>query len=168
MDAARKAAGCKVYVLDPDKMLQLSGLDEEFYITDQTGEAVRRLFSMVVERHNAYKTYGSLPEGELSCPVIVFLAGLRRIKDSLDEDGRDKLKLMLEKTSGEFRLSFWAADDYQSSILTARRNGAMETASGWETARRIRYALKCRGGRKSPRVLILRMDIWRARTRAGS
>ena len=115
VDAARKAAGCKVYVLDPDKMLQLSGLDEEFYITDQTGEAVRRLFSMVVERHNAYKTYGSLPEGELSCPVIVFLAGLRRIKDSLDEDGRDKLKLMLEKTSGEFRLSFWAADDYQSS-----------------------------------------------------
>lgn len=106
---------CRLYVLDPDRMLRLSGIDAESYITEETGEAVRRLFADVVERHNAYKLNGTFESAEDSRPIVVFLVGLRKIKDKLDDDGRDKLKLILEKTRGEFQMSFWAADDYLAS-----------------------------------------------------
>ncbi len=45
------------------------------------------------------------------------LVGLGRIKNLLNEDGGLKLRLILEKTSGKFRLFFWAFDDYKAANL---------------------------------------------------
>ncbi|MCD7817852.1 MAG: type VII secretion protein EssC, partial [Lachnospiraceae bacterium] len=108
----------ELYVIDPAKLLSAEGFDEAHYATDKPGEMVVRLFQLTVERHNTYKTMkGVLPEEMYAHPVVVLLVGLGRIKNLLNEDGVDKLRLILEKTSGKFRLFFWAFDDYKAANL---------------------------------------------------
>ncbi|MCD8098792.1 MAG: hypothetical protein LUE31_12405, partial [Lachnospiraceae bacterium] len=106
----------ELYVLDPGKMLSVDGIDAEHYVTETPEETVVRLFSLTVERHNAYKTSnGVFPEEMDTHPVVVVLQGLGRIKSLLTEDGVGKLRLILENTSGKFRLFFWVFDDYRSA-----------------------------------------------------
>lgn len=113
--------GCELYVLDVGKVLTLDQTDQEHYVTESPEEFVVRLFQITRDRHNQYKAYyGSGGNGSPSAspdmpPIVVILMGLGQIRKLLSEDGKDKLKLILEKTSGKFGLFFWVIDDYQSS-----------------------------------------------------
>lgn len=112
----QETPGFELYVFDPGKLISVDGIDAEHYVTEKPEEAVVRLFRLTVERHNACKQAdGILPEEMDTHPVIAILVGLGRIKGLLTADGVDKLKLILEKTSGKFRLFFWAFDDYKSA-----------------------------------------------------
>lgn len=107
---------CETFVLDPDKMLSPEVKDSDHYITEDIEASVIRLFEITRDRHNAYKKFnGNLPETVDMHPVSVVLMGLGRLRRSLSDDGKDKLTVLLEKTSGKFGLFYWVFDDYHSS-----------------------------------------------------
>lgn len=111
-----KIPECERYVLDPDKALSANEIDSEHYTAEQVEDFVQKLFSLTVERHNADKIAGQKSREITDWqPVIVVLMGLGQIRKQLSDDGKDKLRLILEKTSGKFGLYFWSVDDERSS-----------------------------------------------------
>lgn len=111
-----QSLNCETFVLDPDKTLSLEVKDLDHYITENIEASVIKLFEITRDRHNAYKKYnGNLPETVDMHPVSVVLMGLGRLRRSLSDDGKDKLTVLLEKTSGKFGLFYWVFDDYHSS-----------------------------------------------------
>lgn len=107
---------CERYVLDPDKVLSVNEIDSEHYTGEQVEDFVQKLFSLTVERHNADKISEQKSQKITDWhPVIVVLMGLGQIRKRLSDDGKDKLRLILEKTSGKFGLYFWSMDDERSS-----------------------------------------------------
>lgn len=112
----QEESDCELYVLDPNKVLSVEAIDKEHYAAEQLEDMIVKLFWLTVERHNKSKTSDMAPTEQLeACPVVVILMGVGQIKRLLSADGNDKLKVMLEKTSGRFGLFFWAVDDYQST-----------------------------------------------------
>lgn len=106
----------EIYVIDPGQLLSVNDRDERYYISGQPEDMVVSLFQLTVERHNTYKLAEERMREEADWhPVITILMGLSQIKKQLSEDGRDKLRLILEKTSGKFGLFFWVVDDVQSA-----------------------------------------------------
>lgn len=115
-DLIWKIPECELYVLDPGKTLSLEESDREHYITEEPESTVVKLFEMTRDRNNGYKQFdGNVPDSMDMHPVVVILAGLGQIKRLLSADGADKLKVMLERTSGKYGLFYWVFDDYQSS-----------------------------------------------------
>ncbi len=112
----QEASDCELYVIDPEKLLSVEQMDKEHYVSEQMEDMVCKLFWMAVERNNAYKSAeGTLPNTVDLHPVVTILMGLGQIKRQLSDDGADKLKVLLEKTSGRYGLFFWVIDDYQST-----------------------------------------------------
>jgi len=107
---------CETFVLDPNKMLSLEKQDQDHYITEDIEVAVIRLFEMTRDRNNVYKEFdGNPPETVDMHPVSVLIMGVGQIRRLVSDDGKDKLKVLLEKTSGKYGLYYWAFDDYNSS-----------------------------------------------------
>lgn len=110
------SSDCESYVLDPGKVLLLEEKDQEHYITEQPEAVIVKLFEMTRDRHNVYKRSDGKPPASMDMhPVVVILMGLVQLKRLLSDDGANKLKVMLEKTSGKYGLFFWVFDDYQAS-----------------------------------------------------
>jgi len=106
----------EIYVIDPAQLLTLNDMDERYYISGPPEDMIVSLFQLTVERHNTYKLAESrILDNADWHPVITVFMGLGEIKKQLSDDGRDKLRLILEKTSGKFGLFFWAVDDVQSA-----------------------------------------------------
>lgn len=104
------------YVLDPRRLLSLERQDQGHYILDNAEETIVSFFKKTVDRHNTYKsTNGNVPEGFDMHPIVVIINGLGALKEQLSDDGRSKLKNMMEKTHGKLNLSFIVADDHMSS-----------------------------------------------------
>ena len=111
-----KVPKCEIYVLDPDRALSINEIDTKYYGDKKLEDIVRKLFSLTVERHNANKMAQQKSHEIIEYePVITVLMGLGQIKKQLSDDGKDKLKLILEKVSGSFGLYFWVIDDERSS-----------------------------------------------------
>lgn len=109
-------SGMELYVFDPGHLLALEGIDGRHYVGENFEETVVQLFRKTVERHNTYKQTNGNPDPSFDMhPIVVIIHGLGTLKSQLTEDGADKLRLMMSKTHGKLNLSFWAADDYQSS-----------------------------------------------------
>lgn len=110
-----QTSDCECFVFDPEQLLTVEGIDAEHYITEHPEKAIVHLFDMTVKRHNEYKLAGGNQDTQADMhPVVVIFMGLGQIRRLLSRDGQDKLRLILEKTSGRYRLSFWAVDDYPS------------------------------------------------------
>lgn len=111
-----QTSDCELFIMDPGQVLSVDRIDKEHYVSDQLESMVIKLFELTVQRHNFYKTSGGLAFNKANRkPVVVIFMGLGQIRQSLSEDGKDKLRLIMEKTSGKFGLFFWAIDDYRSS-----------------------------------------------------
>lgn len=108
-----RVSECEFYLMDPGGLLSVEGIDQKHYAAAELSDMITELFQITVERHNLYKQSGGMLADWR--PMVVFLIGLRQIRLLLDDDKNDKLKLMLEKTSGRFGMSFWVFDDYSSS-----------------------------------------------------
>ncbi len=106
----------ELYVIDVGKALTIEGMDKEHYVTEKPEEIIVKLFQITRDRNNEYKkSNGEAANAMYEHPIIVMLMGVGQIKRLLSEDGKDKLRVILEKTSGKYGLFFWAVDDYQSS-----------------------------------------------------
>lgn len=107
---------CELYVVDPGKAVLAEDLDGEHHITDNFEESVIKFFELTRDRHNAHKkNNGIVSESVDMHPVVIMFVGLGLIRQQLSVDGRDKLKVLLENTSGKYGLYYWAFDDYRSS-----------------------------------------------------
>lgn len=116
LQVSAKIKDCERYVIDPDRLLSVGEIGVEHYADEQIEDTVRELFSHTVERHNASKLAEQKSQQRIEWkPVITVLMGLGQIKKLLSEDGQDKLRNILERTSGKFGLYFWAVDDERSS-----------------------------------------------------
>lgn len=106
----------ETYLIDPKRRLCPETQDQEHCITDNAEKKIVEIFQTTVERHNIYKSSnGNVPEDFDMHPVIIMINGLQDLKEQLSNDGKSKLKLMMEKTHGRLNLSFIIADDYMSS-----------------------------------------------------
>lgn len=106
----------ELYVLDPGRVLSVEGIDADHYVDEQLEDMIRKLFELTVERHNATVTAERKSQEKIEWrPVITVFMGLGQIAKGLSDDGKDKLRLILERTSGKFGLYFWAVDDERSS-----------------------------------------------------
>lgn len=106
----------ETYVIDSRQQLSLEKQDQEHFITENIEEKVVDFFQKTVTRHNTYKSSnGNVPKDFDIHPIIIVINGLQDLKSQLTDDGKSKLKLMMEKTHGKLNLSFIIADDYLSS-----------------------------------------------------
>lgn len=71
------------------------------------------LFQLSVSRNNNYKETNGQPTVDMS-PVLVVINGYERIKESLSEDGRDKLITILDKVQGFCNIYFVVCDSYRA------------------------------------------------------
>jgi S-DNA-T family DNA segregation ATPase FtsK/SpoIIIE len=113
---ALAASGAEVAVIDSEYLFPAEADDLPYALDTETPEErVRELFDLIVERHNAYadanKSPAALaPFGER----VVVICGLKKLADRLSEDGRDKLKLLLDKGEAIFKTHFVILETPQS------------------------------------------------------
>lgn len=101
----------ETYLIDPNRRLSLERQDQKHCITENIEDRIAEFFGETVTRHNTYKSLnGNVPEDFDMHPVIIVINGLQNLKDRLSDDGKSKLKLMMEKTHGKLNLSFIIAD----------------------------------------------------------
>lgn len=112
----QKSDDIEFYLFDSAKSLKVEEMDERHYGVEQAEGLVAALFEILVERNNAYvRAKGNVPPGTDMHPLTILVMGLSQLKQQLSEDGKDKLRLILEKASGKFGMSIWIVDDYQSA-----------------------------------------------------
>lgn len=71
------------------------------------------LFNTAVLRNNNYKETNGVPTVDMT-PMLVVFNGYEKIKDSLSEDGRDKLITILDKVEGFCNMYFVVCDSSRS------------------------------------------------------
>ena len=72
---------------------------------------VQSLFADMVERNNTYKDAGMKPASLQSYPERTYvIVGIRKLFEYLTEDGKDKLKVLLEKAEAVYKLHFVLLD----------------------------------------------------------
>lgn len=114
-DLLQNSTELDVYVIDPGNQIHVEGMDANHYITENLEDTVKKLFSMTVERHNAYKKSNGKPIDVDMHPVVILIMGLTQVKKAVSEDAVDKLRLILEKTRGSYSQFYWIMDDYSSA-----------------------------------------------------
>lgn len=80
-------------------------------LTDQFEPVVVDLFQDMVNRNNTYKT-ADMDEEALNGfeERVVVIVGIKRLFDALSDDGKDKLKLILEKGEAIYKIHFIIVD----------------------------------------------------------
>ncbi len=112
----QKSDTIEFYLFDSAKRLKVEEVDEGHYGAEKAEERVAALFEILVERNNAYvRAKGNVPPEMDLHPLCILIMGLSKLKQQLSEDGKDKLRLILERASGKFGMSVWIMEDYQSA-----------------------------------------------------
>ena len=132
----------KIYVFDPDS--------EEIYnnkavinINQDLEKGIREVFETALERNNGYKIDGSIQKSE----VLVVLFGYARIRDSVEEDCRDKLRVLLEKVEDFWNMAFLVCDAYRETkkysleawVLSKTTGNGIWIGTGLENQIRFRF-----------------------------
>ncbi len=104
--------GTQIILLDPNHRIKIAdSLKMEHYIDDMETKVVE-MFNLLVKRNNRYKECnGHLPEGETFEPMVYILQDYSSIFDQLSIDGRDKLKVLLEKNEPEYAVHFLICEE---------------------------------------------------------
>lgn len=111
-DVINRMEQVNLIVLDPDGSLSLTETGHSRYYTDNMENHIVELFNLLVSRNNLYKNKGGiLPEGEEFVPMVYILQGYSDIFNQLTSDGRDKLKVLLEKNEPEYAVHFVICDE---------------------------------------------------------
>lgn len=99
-------------VLDPNQKIAVSETENSRHYTDEMEQHIVELFNLLVSRNNLYKNSGGkLPEGEEFPHVVYVLQDYADIVEQLSQDGRDKLKVLLEKNEPEYAVHFVICDE---------------------------------------------------------
>lgn len=101
-----------VEIWNIEKSLTTDKVGNAVIINDQFEHAVVRLFDEIVRRNNTYKDAG-MDDSVLETyqRSVIVVCGIERLFTMLSEDGRDKLKVFLEKGQSEYRVHFIIADE---------------------------------------------------------
>lgn len=104
----------KIAVLDGAGQLEMSENFSYEYVHGNFSGCVLNLFREMVQRNNSYKT---AIQGGKSAPKFVemcyVITGLKVILASLDDDGRDKLRTLLEHAETTYSIRFVLCDNAQ-------------------------------------------------------
>ena len=106
-----KDTSVKVRVMDVDNAFEES--TSYARITSSFNEEIISLFNIVRDRNNDYKSTNGNPTVDMSTMVYIFRS-YAAMKKLLNEDAYDKLKVLLDKTSGNYNVFFIIGDDYSS------------------------------------------------------
>lgn len=98
----------RVVVLDPGRRLEMSE-NYEYYSTD-IEEKIVEIFNLVVERFQANKKQDEEKIAAFN-PYIIVMQDYSDMYDELSDDGKDKLKLLLENNAVNFKIHFVIIDE---------------------------------------------------------
>lgn len=103
----------KVVVNGKGMLRELTG---DIYETlgDDLETSIVSLFETVVERNNNYKDTQGHPTVDMT-PMLIILSDYGKLSDALSEDGKDKLRVMLDKTREFCQMYFIVTDNYQAT-----------------------------------------------------
>ncbi len=84
-------------------------------ITGNYEDFIADLFAEMVSRNNAYKSAG-MSESALSefDERVYVIVGLKRLYDSLSADGKEKLRLLIEKDEAIYKITFIIVENYRN------------------------------------------------------
>lgn len=89
-------------------------LDVAYEKVDRDYEVrIVELFNLCVSRNNNYKETNGQPTVDM-VPMLVVFYGYEKIKNSLSEDGKDKLITILDKVKGFCNILFLVCDSYRA------------------------------------------------------
>jgi S-DNA-T family DNA segregation ATPase FtsK/SpoIIIE len=96
----------RMYIIDPNYRYRKFIDDVVYdYFTDDVEEQIVLMFQLLVARNNTYKEHnGMLPPEEEFDHVVYVLQDYSKIFDSLSADGKEKLRLLLEKNEPEYKV----------------------------------------------------------------
>lgn len=108
----------RIVVLDPNGRMQCEESNcLQYFVDDMEGHIVK-LFQQLVSRNNTYKDYnGDLPDDMVFENYVYILQDFSDICDELSEDGKDKLKILMEKNETEYAVHFLVSDEVGSFKL---------------------------------------------------
>lgn len=106
-----KDKSVKVTVFDTDNSFENS--TDYTKVSSSFDAEVVKLFNIVRDRNNDYKATNGKPTINME-PMFYIFRSYATMKKILTEDSYDKLKVLLEKTSGNYNVYFIIGDDYQS------------------------------------------------------
>jgi S-DNA-T family DNA segregation ATPase FtsK/SpoIIIE len=108
-------ANNSVTVLDAEELFALDALKGYTYQTGEFEKAVQDLFAALVSRNNTYK------DAKMSATSldsfdrrIVVICGLQKLFEQLSDDGKDKLKTLLDKGEAIYKIHFILSDNASS------------------------------------------------------
>lgn len=115
VELLQKIDNIKIVVLDPNGRMTCKESQNLQYCNDDMEEHIVKLFQQLVSRNNTYKDYnGELPDDMVFENYVYILQDFSDIYDELSEDGKDKLKILMEKNETEYAVHFLVDDEIGS------------------------------------------------------
>lgn len=113
---------CEIIVLDPKSVLKIPS-NISHYTTDME-EHIIKMFECLVYRNNTYKASNGEITSEMDFhPIIYVMQDYAEIYEQLSIDGKDKLKILLEKNEPEYYVRFILSEEVG--------NMAIRTVESW-------------------------------------
>ena len=116
--------GLSVEIWDVEKTIAENDWQNVKIWNDKFESAVSKIFNELVMRNNLYK------EADMDLSVlesyeqkVIVICGLDKLFSTLSDDGKDKLRVFLEKGQSEYKIHFIIADEV--------RQLSAYTAEGW-------------------------------------
>ena len=98
-------------IIDAAQLLSPELKDCAAFVTGNYEAFVRDLFHEMVKRNNTYKDAGSDPAALEDFDERVYvIVGMKRLLELLSDDGKDKLRTLLEKAEAVYKLHFVVAE----------------------------------------------------------
>ncbi|MCR4599308.1 MAG: type VII secretion protein EssC [Acetatifactor sp.] len=149
LEALSKSNEMKTLLFDPDGKDSRDEGSIEVIASDLEGQLIQ-IFQMAVERNNTYKTNQTIQKPEM----LIVIHGYARIKDALSEDGKDKLRVLLEKVEPFWNMGIIICDAYSETnkysleawIRTKIKNDGIWIGDGIDN--QIRFKLNDKSAQK--------------------
>lgn len=110
-------------IWDVEKVMSVESYSDVNILQESFEKAVTQLFQEIVERNNVYK------DADMDVSVlekyqhkVIVICGLERLFSVLSEDGKDKLRVFLEKGQSEYKIHFVMAEAAKQIGIYAAEN----------------------------------------------
>lgn len=110
LEAVEHSDNLHIYLFDPHSIDKYDG-NTKVHVCEDMEEEVVQLFETAVDRNTAFKAEQKISDSE----ILVVLNGYALIRDTLSEDGRDKLRVLLEKAEPFWNIAFLICDSYRDT-----------------------------------------------------
>lgn len=106
------SANYDVSVYDAEEICNFDPKTNITYLADNMDESIRSLSEEMKARHELRKSGGS--SAQKAKQLVVVICGIKRLKEQLSADGKDKLKILLESGESAYNIHFVMADTAQN------------------------------------------------------